>query len=369
MKTIHVAWDNCFAQRNQTGTGAYARQLLKHLSPRQDLRLDVFQGYPAGARPNARIHRALQAMGRMAWTHIALPVRLWKFDVLHSPAFVAPLACPCPSVITVHDVTHLFYPSHFAGQWVWYMKSVVPATIKSANAIICGSEHSKRDIVTAYGLPPERVRVIPYGVDHQRFTPAALLDRNWAQSLGLRENYILHVGELTHRKNIPTLLRAVDRLRSQGKWGTKQLVLAGPDNPAMPGAAEIRETIRELDLKNDVLLAGRVPDEHLSGLYTHAKLLVMPSFYEGFGFPVVESMAAGTPVVASNTSSLPEVAGNAAVLVPPSDVEAMASAISDVMEKPALASELRARGLLQAQTFNWERTAAETMAVYRDVAQ
>ena len=333
-----------------------------------DLQIGVFRGWPSGERPDDRIRRALHAAGRMAWTHVLLPLRLGRFDVLHSPAFVAPVASPCPKVITVHDITYLLYPSHFASQWIRYMKSVVPVTIKSAAAIICGSEHSKRDIARAYSLNPDRIHVIPYGVDHQRFSPAAVLDQRWARSIGIRENYILHVGELSHRKNLPTLLRAIAHLRSRGKWNDVQLVLAGPDNPGMPGADEVRETIKTLDLTASVILAGRVPDEHLAGLYAQARLLVMPSFYEGFGFPVLESMASGTPVVASNTSSLPEVAGDAAILVSPTDEPGLADAIADVLKNPAIGAELRARGLTQAQSFNWQRTAAETINVYRAVA-
>jgi glycosyltransferase involved in cell wall biosynthesis len=175
------------------------------------------------------------------------------------------------------------------------------------------------------------------------------------------------VGELSHRKNIPALLRAVAHLRSSGKWGTRQLVLAGTEAPGMLGADEIHTTIRQLKLSANVVLAGRVPDEHLPGLYAQASLLVMPSLYEGFGFPVLEAMAAGTPVVASNTSSLPEVAGTSAILVAPDDTLALAEAISSVLERPQCAAELKAKGLAWAQQFNWQRTAAETLEVYRRI--
>jgi glycosyltransferase involved in cell wall biosynthesis len=342
--------------------------LLEHLVQRTDLQIGVFKGWPNSERPDGRVMRALHLAGKMAWTQILLPLRLNSFDVLHSPAFIAPIASPCPKVITIHDVTYLLYPSYFNSPWLWYMKSVMPATVKSAAAIICGSEHSRQDIARAYSLAPERIHAIPYGVDHQRFSPAAPLDQQWARAIGIRGDYVLHVGEISHRKNIPTLLRAIAQLRSRGKWNEMQLVLAGPDNAGMPGADEVRKTIKELDLASSVVLAGHVPDDHLSGLYSQARLLVMPSFYEGFGFPVLESMAAGTPVVASNTSSLPEVAGEAAILVSPSDELGLAGAIADVLGSPVAAADLRARGLVRAQKFSWQRTAAATMTVYRAVA-
>jgi glycosyltransferase involved in cell wall biosynthesis len=146
-----------------------------------------------------------------------------------------------------------------------------------------------------------------------------------------------------------------------------QLVLAGLEFEKVAGAAEIHQTIRELALQDNVVITGYVPDHHMPGLYAQAKLLVMPSLYEGFGFPILESMAAGTPVVASNTSSLPEVAGDAAILVSPTDENALAEAIESILASPKTAAELRRKGFAQVQKFNWKRTAAETVNVYRSV--
>ncbi|HKD78941.1 MAG TPA: glycosyltransferase family 1 protein [Candidatus Angelobacter sp.] len=367
MKHIRLAWDNCFARRNLTGTGVYAARLLEHISCQPELNVKVFNGWPAPSRSGGILRRGWKFAGNMAWMHLDLPFRLWKggYDLLHSPAFVAPVKTPCPVVITMHDITYLLYPSYFARWWVAYMKSVVPMTVRSAAAIICGSEHSKRDLLTAYKLAPGKVHVVPYGVDHERFRPGTCLNADWARQAGIREGYVLHVGELSYRKNIPALLRAVAHLRSAGKWGDRQLVLAGAAAPGMLGADEIHNTIQQLELSATVVLPGRVADEHLPGLYSQASLLVMPSLYEGFGFPILEAMAAGTPVVAGNTSSLPEVAGSAAILVSPQDTGALADAVMEVLSQPALADDMRARGLAWARKFSWQRTAAETVAIYR----
>jgi glycosyltransferase involved in cell wall biosynthesis len=249
-----------------------------------------------------------------------------------------------------------------------YMKTFMPLAVKSAAAIICGSEHSRQDIIQAYRLPPDKVRVVPYGIDQQRFHPGAVLDSHWASGLGIRDGYLLHVGALAERKNIPALLRAIANLRSQGKWGSRQLVLAGPAPPGMTGASAVYETIQQLGLASSVVLAGHVPDDHIPGLYTHASALIMPSLYEGFGFPVLEAMSSGTPVIASNTSSLPEVAGDAALLVPPLDERALADAIANVLASSTTADELRSKGLQRARQFSWERTANKTLEVYRSVA-
>ena len=369
MKPIRLAWDNCFARRNPTGSGVYAAQLLEKLKGNPALDLKVFDGWPDGTRGGSLFRRMLKIAGNLAWTHIDLPLRLWKggFDVLHSPAFVAPIKTPCPTVITVHDITYLLYPEHFAAWWVRYMKAVMPPAIRSAAAVLCGSEHSRQDLVVTYNLSPHKVHVIPYGVDHECFHPGAVMSDAWARQAGIRNEYVLHVGGFYERKNVPTLLRAVAQLRSAGRWGQRQLVLAGAEAPGIVGAAEIHRTIEVLELAPYVVLPGRVPDEQLPGLYSQAALVAMPSLYEGFGFPILESMAAGTPVVASNSSSLPEVAGDAAVLVAPKDVAALAEAIGQVLENPQLRADLWARGLKRVHEFNWKRTAEETIAVYRSV--
>lgn len=371
MRTLKVAWDHSLAGRDKAGTGVYAARLLEQFTNRKDLRMEVLGGWHQNSLGNGLINRAWGTIGNLFWTHAYLPrlLRKMQADLLHAPAFVAPVVAPCPVVVTVHDVTYLLYPSHFSRWWVTYMKTIMPRVMKSAAAIICGSAHSKRDIVETYGLPAARVCVVPYGVDHDRFHPGAMLDRVWADSLGIQDGYLLHVGTFSYRKNIPVLLRAIAMLRSKGKWGNRQLVLAGSQSSGIKGAAEILETIQQLDLGNSVVLAGHVPDQHIPGLYAQAGMLVMPSLYEGFGFPVLEAMAAGTPVLASNTSSLPEVAGDAAILFPPLDVCALADAIEDVLENRSVAEGLRRKGLERARQFSWQRTAEETMAIYRAVAK
>jgi len=370
MGILKVAWDNHYVQRNEGGTGVYGACLLQQLARRDDLQVEVLNGWQARQPRRSFATRAMGVLGDLFWTHFALPKSVSRrgVDVLHVPALAAPLDSPCPVVITVHDITFLLYPTHFRRWLVTYLKAVMPPALRAASAVICVSEHTRRDIVSAFGVSSDKVYVVPHGVDHQRFYPAAGLDGSWARKLGLREGYILHVGTLSSRKNIPTLLRAFARLRSQGQGLSRQLVLAGQEAPGLAGAAEIHESVRQLDLTSSVVFAGHVSDERLPGLYARASVLAMPSLYEGFGFPILESMAAGTPVVASNTSSLPEVAGDAAILVAPLDEQALAAAIADILFNPQLGQELRSKGLKRAQQFSWQRAASETMAIYRRVA-
>jgi glycosyltransferase involved in cell wall biosynthesis len=371
MRTMKVVWDNSLAGRDKGGTGVYSARLLEQFAGRKELYMEVLEGRHQSFSANGVISRGWGTVSNLLWTHAFLPriLRRVNADLLHAPGFIAPLVTACPVVVTVHDISYLLYPAHFSRWWATYLKAMMPQTVKSAAAIVCVSEHSKRDVVATYKLSAQKVSVVPNGVDHDRFYPGAALDYDWACSLGIREDYILHVGAFSYRKNIPVLLRAVAHLRSKGMWTKRQLVLAGPQDLSLKGAHEVFETIQELDLSTSVVLTGHIPNRHLPGLYAHAALLVMPSLYEGFGLPVLEAMATGTPVVASNASSLPEVAGGAAILFPTQDYFALADSIEEVLEHRSVAKELRQRGLERARQFSWQRAAEETIAVYRAVVR
>jgi glycosyltransferase involved in cell wall biosynthesis len=375
-RTLRVAWDNSLARRNPTGTGVYASQLIRELSAAPGLDLQVFEGWdPAKRKPGefgsqGVVSRGLRAASGMLWGHAYFPYALRKgrFDLLHSPSFVVPLACPCPSVVTIYDLSFLKFPQHFERRWRTYVNAVMPSVLRKVAAVICISEHTRQELLKSYEVAPQKVHVVYCGINHAQFHPGATVDRSWSESVGIHKDYVLHVGTLSERKNIPMLLRAVALLRSQAKFKNYQLVLAGPEVSVLSGASEIHETIQNLGLKDAVVLTGHVPEVQLPGLYAQAKLLAMPSLYEGFGLPVLESMAVGTPVVASNTSSLPEIVEDAGLVVPPQDEAGWAKAIGELLENPARAEELRRRGLARAAQFSWQQAAAETLAVYRAAA-
>jgi glycosyltransferase involved in cell wall biosynthesis len=370
MRRLRVAWDNRLAGQDKAGTGVYAARLLEQFANKSDLHMDILKGW-GPSRRGGLVTAGSRAAGNLFWTHAALPALLWRLgsQVLHSPAFVTPIPCPCPVVTTIHDISYLLYPSHFSKWWTAYLNLVMPSVVKSAAAIICPSENSKRDIIKAYGVRVDKIRVVPQGVDHERFHPSARLQHAWAQMLGIRNGYVLHIGTFSYRKNIPTLLRAVAELRARGMWENRQLLLAGSQHLSLKGGHEIIGTIRDLDLKDTVVLTGYMPEEHVPGLYAHASMLVMPSIYEGFGFPVLEAMATGTPVICSDESSLPEVAGDAAVFFPPHDQHALANAIETLLRTPSIREQLRRKGIERASQFTWQRTAERTIAVYREVAK
>jgi glycosyltransferase involved in cell wall biosynthesis len=367
---IRVAWDLQLAGRNQTGTGVYAAQLLSHLKQPGLLDVRVLDGWHLPRNHGGGAGRAARTLIEMAWNHAGLPVAVdgLRADVLHAPAFVAPLWGNCPLVVTIHDTIYRHFPEQYPGWWVAYMNLVMPRVVARAAAVIVGSNNTKQDLVRDYGVDPARVHVIYYGVDHERFTPFTGPDAEAAlDQYGIRSDYVLHVGALVARKNIPLLLEAVARLKAQGHWGTRQLVLAGPVSPGMPGAEAIRAAVTRLELTDDVVFVGHVPDDVLPRLYARAEVLAFPSRYEGFGFPLIEAMSCGTPVVAAAGSSVSELVGSAGRLVPGDDPEALASALREVLTDQRLRTTLRARGLRRAAEFTWERAARQTADVYRQV--
>jgi glycosyltransferase involved in cell wall biosynthesis len=365
-RRLRVAFDNSMAGRSRTGTGVYTTQLIRHLHSLPDLELNVIQEPQDLRTGRGLLGYPVQVVRRLDWYQRKLPqwLKQERFDVFHGPAFFVPLRCPCPSVVTVLDLTTFLFPKQFDPRFRFYLNTLLPRILRNASAVMAISEHSRQDLLRIFSMDPAKVHVTYPGIDHARFRPEIAIDPKLVHRIGLRSDYVLHVGTLVTRKNIPALLRAVAKLRSAGRWGDLQLVLAGPETPGVPGAAEIREEVKRLELEEVTVFTGHVDDEQLPGLYANARMLVMPSSYEGFGFPVLESMASGTPVIASNISSLPEIAGDAALLFAPDDVDALAKAIHEILTSPTAAATLRERGLKQAAGFTWERTAQETARIY-----
>lgn len=368
--SLHVAWDMTHAGRIQTGTGEYARSLISALERVQGVRVSNVAAprfLDGRDRPDARM---LRGAHQVIWTQFGLREELRRLrpDLLHAPAFVSTLAADCPLVVTILDLAYLHYPNHYSKTWLWYMKVLVPLVARRAAAIIVISEHTKRDVQQHLNLPSRKVHTVHLGVDNRRFRPLAASETApVAARYRLDLPFILHVGTLAARKNIPTLLKAVSHLKRSGFWHGRRLVLAGGISPGLAGHVEVKATVERLRLEQDVVFLGHVPDEDVPALYSLADLLVMPSLFEGFGLPPLEAMACGTPVVASNASSLPEVVGDAGLLVPPREARALADAIESVLSDSELRNHMVERGQARASAFTWERTAEETALVYRRV--
>ncbi len=297
--------------------------------------------------------------------HYALgwELRRASFDVLHSPDFIPPRSGRWARVITVHDLAFLRFPWTVTGESRRYYGGIRRA-VREADAIIAVSQATARDLVELAGAAPEKIDVVAEGV-----APGlAPMDPEEARRIvaarfNITARYVLFVGTLEPRKNVPTLLRAYDQLRRDFPV---RLVLAGAQGWL---SDDVFATLRELALQDGVDFLGPVPPDELRSLYCGAEALVLPSLYEGFGLPALEAMACGTPVVVSSAGSLPEVVGDAGVVVKPEDPADLAAGLGWVLGNPTFHAELARRGLARAARFTWERAARETLAIYERAAR
>jgi len=301
---------------------------------------------------------------RIMWEQIAQPVvlRQKRMDLAHGLAFVAPLLSPCPTVITVFDLSFLRFPDAFRRANRTYLRIFTPLSARRARRVIAISEHTKRDVVRFLSIPADRVDVIHCGVDAAFHPRPGEEVQAFRQRRGLPERFILFVGTLEPRKNVQRLVEAYAQIRDLGAG----LVLVGGKGWLYE---DIFASVERLGLSDAVLFAGYVPAEELPLWYSAADLFVFPSLYEGFGLPPLEAMACGTPVISSNAASLPEVIGEAGLMVAPQDVEGLAAAMRRVLTDRDLRAQLREQGLQQARRFSWEKTARQTVEVYRQVLE
>jgi glycosyltransferase involved in cell wall biosynthesis len=268
----------------------------------------------------------------------------------------------CPSVLTVHDVIFHLFPGHHKRLNRWYLNAALPLFCRRADAIICVSEWSKADLVRLWEIDPAKIHVVHEAADPQ-FRPVSeeriMVTR---RRYGLPERYLLTVGTIEPRKNLNRLLDALGLLRAQGD--DVYLVIVGRKGWLYD---DFFAALERFENRNAVIQLGYVPDDDLPAVYGGATATVLASLYEGFGLPILESMACGTPVVSSRAASLLEVGGEAACYFDPQAVDEMAAVIRKVWRDVELRQEKKQQGLEQAARFSWTRAAQETLNVYESV--
>lgn len=304
------------------------------------------------------------------WAQMRLPFELWRHrqDVYFFPASVLPLGyVPDKSVMTIHDVAFLFFPECFSPSLRRWLMLATEQGIQKACKIIAVSEATRQDLLAYYGIDPRKVVAIHHGV-HEMFHPLDSHDiAPLQQKYRLTRPYILCVGTLQRRKNIPRLIQAFYLLKQKYHLPHK-LVLIGQKYADLP-EDEIFATIERLFLDEEVIWTGYVPAQDLPALINGAEAFVLPSLYEGFGMPLLEAMACGVPVACSNTSSLPEVIGECGVLFDPYCVESIVDTLYHLLGDHTLRSELRAKGLVRAASFSWSTCARKTLNILESVGQ
>lgn len=289
-------------------------------------------------------------------------------DLFHSPNYLYPLLMNSPPVVvTIHDLIPLkfpeFTPRAKKTRFNFIFRLILRRSVHRASRVIAVSRHTRDDLISLLGLEEEKIRVVYNGVDRTyRRLEAGKVQALLAEKFQITAPYFLFVGRFDPYKNVTGLIRALADF-SGPEDNPLHLVIAGSPDPRYPEAGKL---VKSLGVSDRVHFLEKVDEEELLYLYNGALALVLPSLYEGFGLPPLEAMACGTPVICSNRGSLPEVVGEAALLVEP-EVDEIAAGLERIWKDEQLRAELRRRGLQRAASFSWEKTAAETLNVYKEV--
>jgi glycosyltransferase involved in cell wall biosynthesis len=355
--------------RHLTGNETYIRNLLNcfaELDGEADFvtylsRRDSFDQVPG------RFLKRRVAANPYLRLGVDLPRRLRQDrpNLLHVQ-YTAPVFCPTPVVVSVHDVSFLEHPEYFTPWRALQLRCTVKRTVNAAARVLTVSEFSKRRILSAYRLEEDKVVVLPNGVS-SAFRPMARqpAQRLVKSSFGLGPPFILTVSDLQPRKNHEGLIRAFEELVRAYPQLPHHLVIVGKESWH---ASVIHAAAAKSPVAHRIHFTGFVSDEGLLRLYGACDLFVYPSFYEGFGLPILEAMACGRAVACSNTSAMPEVADSAAILFNPHSTGEMVLAMRDLLLNPELRLHMERLGARRASMFHWESTAAKTLELYYEIA-
>lgn len=356
--------------RHLTGNEVYVRNLLSAFAALD--KESEFVTYLSGAEAEAWVPSRFQIRRISANPFIRLgcdlanKLRQDRPQLLHVQ-YTAPLACPVPVVVSVHDVSFLEHPNYFPPARALQLRWTVRKTVRSAAKILTGSEFSRNAIIRAYGLDGKNIVVIPNAAGatfrpvHREAAVTSMRTR-----LHIAAPFILTVGDLQPRKNQIGLIAAFAKLIRAHPQLKHHLVLAGKETWF---ASKVREAARLSGVVDRIHFTGFVTDEDLLQLYNACEFFVFPSFYEGFGIPILEAMACGRAVACSNVSAMPEVADGAALLFNPSSTDEITRALVDLILDPELKNRMERLALQHSAQFSWQKTAQKTLDVYYDVAQ
>lgn len=372
--TIYI--DVSAALHGKAGLGRYAESLTQALVAKDPARFALFFNRSGRTKvlsglegtPSRSVRAAYKPWRMAVWlgqiAGVGFDRLLPGAELYHGTEHLLMPLRNVPSVLTVHDLIFRLFPQHHKRLNYWYLNAAMPLYCRRASAIIAVSQATKQDLVRCYRLDPAKITVI-HEAAAPHFAPASSAQVAQVRArYRLPEEYLLHVGTIEPRKNLSRLLEAIHRLR-RGKEDIR-LVVVGSKGWLYEG---FFQRLEDLELGDAVIMPGYVPDTDLAAIYTGARLVVLPSLYEGFGLPVLEAMVCGVPVVCSDRSSLPEVGGDAARFFDPEDVAAMSDVILAAWRDEVQREGMRQAGLAQAAHFSWARAADETLALYTKVSK
>lgn len=380
MEKIRIGIDISRTIEEKTGVGYYAKNLI-HALAKIDYENDYFlfgifyDCFPKNWKkamipkaPNFKLHQknSLTWLVRKKWEKGGKYKEklLGEIDLLHCTAYTMPPVTKPKVIVTIHDLSCFVYPHYHTEANYHFITRNVHQAARKASFIIADSISTQREISRFLHTPEEKMKVIYLAAGDrfkEKLSPTSIAQIK--KKYNIRKPYFFTVGSLEPRKNLANALIAYKALLEIGKYDYQFVISGGKGwkNELL------YQLLQKLNLDDYLVFTGYVPEEDLPALYQGAEAFVYPSFYEGFGLPVLEAMSSGTPVITSNTSSLPEVAGDAAILVNPGEIFDLYEAMESVISKPSLREELKLKGLKQSKKFSWEKTAQQTLEVYRHV--
>ncbi len=334
-----------FSHTNFTGVENYSKILYQEFLKSENITL---------LKPKSK-NKILQHL----WEHLILPWKGRKYDLLFSPANIAPIwkFKNTKLVITLHDNAFITHPQTVSTLFYFYYKYTIPRSLKIADRIITISEFSKSEIIKSYPFVKDKIEVIYNGVDIKQFYP---INKN------KKDRYILFVGSLNPRKNFLSLIQAFEKISLNIDI---KLKIVGNFGDIFALSIEEQDIIKIAKENSRIVFLENIDNKQLVELYQKALIFVFPSTYEGFGLPPLEAMACGTPVISSNMASLPEVCGDSVVYIDPFDIDDIAQKIGSLLQDVSLQNRLRYMGLERVKNFSWEKSAKEHMQNFKEVVK
>jgi len=365
---MRIAVDAHAIGRHLTGNEVYVRSLLREYSTLEpESEFIAYISEPGAERLVPRRFTTERVASdpyvRLSWD-LSRRLAIDKPDLIHVQ-YTAPLINQTPVVVTVHDVSFIEHPEYFTALRRAQLRFNVARTVKLADRIITVSEFSRDAILRAYPVPREKVRVIPNAVSSEfKVVSRGRATQATYERFGIEAPFIFSVGDLQPRKNHIGLITAFTALAAAHPELNHHLVIAGQNTWFTP---KVRAAAQASGVAPRIHFTGFVSDADLVRLYNACDCFVFPSFYEGFGLPILEAMACGRAVACSNTSAMPEVAEGAGLLFDPRNPASIARAMADILLDAELRQRIESRGLHRAAHFNWRRSALATLEVYREV--
>lgn len=350
----------------KVGVSVYTLHLLKyfHSQASKDLQFIIYlRNKPGNDMPQATKYFTYKIVwGPRLWSQLFLPLHLWIYkitgnmlDVFFSPAHYIPRFCPYKTIVTIHDLSYIYFPQEFLKKDLYQLKNWTEYALKNANKIIAVSKTTKKDIMHEYSIPDEKISVVYNGYDH-------LPIRLTATSGEKINPYFLYVGTIQPRKNLSLLITAFSQFYSTHP--EFKLILAGKKGWLYE---KIFKQVAFLGMTNCVNFPGFVSEEEKNNLYKGAAAFILPSLYEGFGIPLLEAMAHDCPVISSFSSSLPEVGGEACLYFDPKNSEDLMEKMTSLVTNKELRADLIVAGRKRIEAFSWEKTGKNTLHILQSI--